>query len=370
MPHRELLPEHEPLPRRDASPPAPSQPLPRRDAPQPAPSEPLPRRIDAFTAAEPLLPQHEPLPRRGDPQPAQSQPQPLPRRGDPSMPAGEALPRRTTRTRRAGRHRSPHRLTVPSDAPALILAVPGSAAADHDGIAAEIAELAALSCPGVDIRLGYLAGESCRLSEALTFEAAPDGPHAVAGVVVPLLAGPYPAVDAQLAQAVSEVRASVLLAAHLGPHPLVAEALHGRLADAGLARQARARGLSIATAAHGVLVVADGGLEAVQTAEVAAVLLASRLSLPTATALLGDTPAISRSLSRLREAGSLRTVAAPCVIGPETPRYGLDSLSAQFGIQCSPPLGAHPAVAQLVAIRYGAALARLSMASSPAETAR
>ena len=42
-------------------------------------------------------------------------------------PRNGSLPRRTGRSQRAGRHRSPHRLSVASDAPALILAVPGSA---------------------------------------------------------------------------------------------------------------------------------------------------------------------------------------------------------------------------------------------------
>jgi len=341
--------------------PARPQPLPRRgDHQDQDQDQPLPRRT-AEPSATPAAAQSQPLPHRGDPQDQA----PLPGPGGPPVPQSEALPRRTTRSRRAGRHRSPHRLSVASDAPALILAVPGTAAADQDAVAEEIAATAELSCPGVDIRIGYLAGEAHSLSDALTFERGPEGPHAVAGVVVPLLAGPYPAIDDQLARAVSEASAAVLLAAHLGPHPLVAESLHARLADAGLARQARAHGLSVATAGHGVLVVADGGLEAVQSAEVAAVLLASRLSIPTVTALLGDSAAISRGLSLLRDAGSQRATFAPCVIGLETPRYELDSLTAQYGIPCAAPLGAHPAVAQLVAIRYGAALARLSMAGSP-----
>src|SRR5258708_28381992 len=50
---------------------------------------------------------------------------------------------------------------------------------------------------------------------------------------------------------------------HLGPHPLLAEALHTRLAEAGLARAGRAAGLSIVTSTNGVLVLADRGEEAV-----------------------------------------------------------------------------------------------------------
>jgi hypothetical protein len=40
----------------------------------------------------------------------------------------------------------------------------------------------------------------------------------------------------------------------------------------------------------------------------------------------------------------------------------LDDLSAALGAPCAPTIGAHQAIGQLVAIRYGAALASLSLA--------
>ena len=136
---------------------------------QSSPGQPLPRR-GGFPPQDPPRPptqnsHGQPLPRRGGPpqqdaprpptqsQPPQSQPpqsQPLPQRlptrgGAPggaapgSAPAGApgaqtasgnggtALPRRGAggRSRRTGRHRSLHRISVASDAPALVLAVPG-----------------------------------------------------------------------------------------------------------------------------------------------------------------------------------------------------------------------------------------------------
>ncbi len=72
------------------------------------------------------------LPTRGSGPPAPGSGLPTRGSGPPApgsgLPArGSGLPTRTTRFRPPGRHRSPHQLSVPSDAPALILAVPGPA---------------------------------------------------------------------------------------------------------------------------------------------------------------------------------------------------------------------------------------------------
>jgi hypothetical protein len=308
------------------------------------------------------VPGGEPLPRRGE---AFAQPSgPFPGRGEPTADGSGLLPRRTTRSRRPGRHRSPHRLTVASDAPVLVIAVPGAAAADAEGIADQVAAIAGESCPGVEIRVGYLDGSVRTLAEAVDFggaRASTDQPRAV---VVPLLAAPHPEIDARLAVLLRNVSDSVMLGAHLGPHPLVAEALHSRLAETGLARQSRSRGLSIAALTRGVLVLADRGDEAVEAAGVAAVLLASRVAVPTAPASLGDPAGITSAVSRLGEAGAGTPVIAPCLIGPETPGDELAAVATALDAPCAPPLGAHQAVGQLVAVRYGAALAGLSAASS------
>jgi CbiX len=314
-----------------------AQPLPRR--------EPLPQR------GQPL-PQGEPLPQRGQPLP---QGEPLPQRG-------EALPHRTGRTRRSGRHRSAHRLSLPSDAPALLLAVPGSASAASDEVSAEIAEAARQSCQGADVQVAYLEGSERRLDDALAAPAS--GPWPALAVLVPLLAGPQPRADTALQRAVARAAAQVVVAEHLGPHPLIAEALHARLAQVGLAREGRARGLSIITAANGVLVLADRGDAAVRAAGVAAVLLAGRLAAPAAHASIDDPHGIASAVTRLRDAGASRVAIAPCVIGPETDPRELDAVSAATGSLAAPPLGAHPAIGQLVAMRYGAALAGLRPADS------
>ncbi len=279
-------------------------------------------------------------------------------------PAPFQLPRRTGRSLRPGRHRSPHRLTLPSDAPVLVLAVPGAACAASDEVAAEIAAVAGMSCSGAEVRIGYLDGTTQRLADALVFDTATTSSSPLRAVVVPLLAGPHPRLDADLEDVVRRAAAPISLAGHLGPHPLVAEAVHARLAEAGLARESRARGLSIVAVANGVVVLADRGDAAIKAAGVTAVLLAARLAAPAVPASLGDPQGIDAALARLRDAGVSRPAIAPCIIGPEADHDELAGVSARTGAPCSRPLTTHPAIGQLVAMRYGAALADLRVAGS------
>ena len=362
-----------------------SQELPRRGTP-------LPQRSESLTEAAESLPQRsaslsegsesssegsESLPKRGArhggelPKRGGDLPQrgadlrqrgtDLPQRGETADGLG-ALPRRTTRTRPSGRHRSPHRLSVAPEAPALVLAVPGRAENDTSEIGSRVASIAGLSCPGVDIRVGYIEGDDLLVSECLQPTDAEQEEDRFPSVIVPLLMSPNANVDAALRRMATEPAIPAVLASHLGPHPLVAEALHTRLADAGLARQARSTGLSISADGRGVVVLADVGEQAASAAGVAAVLLASRLSVPVVPASLGDPASIVDAVSRLTDSGAPRPALAPCLIGPETNISVLDDLSAALGAPCAPVLGAHQAIGQLVAIRYGAALASLSLA--------
>jgi hypothetical protein len=362
-------------------------------SPESAPIPPLPHRRPAEFGDGETGQARTSQPSAGQPaagQPAAGQPggsQPLPRRfpagsgqcadaglpqrsaGRSENPAGSTLPRRGSgaRPRRAGRHRSLHRISVASDAPALVLAVPGRSEAAAD-LARYVAETATESCPGVEIKIGYLSGGSETLADALEPDvdqeheyARPD--HLPYAVVVPLLAGPHPLFDQAIANAVAAAQAPVMLAAALGPHPLLAGALHDRLYEVGLARASRARGLNIAAGATGVIVVADRGPQAISDAGVTTVLLASRLAVPASPASLGDPPSIDAAVQRLREAGAMHLAIAPCVIGPETDPAEFAALSAALGAPCSAPLGGHPAIAQLVAVRYGEALARIAVPS-------
>ena len=268
--------------------------------------------------------------------------------------APEPLPVRTSRFRPTGRHRSQHQLSVPPEAPALVLAVPGAESAASNDVAAGVAAAARASCPGVAVRYGYLRGGGQSLSTVLAGFRGHEGmPSAV---VVPLLICPDAEVDADLGAAVEAGSFPVILAKPLGPHPVLAGALHTRLSEAGLAHVDQIGQMSVATAAEGVMVAALGGTEALSVAGTVAVLLAARLILPVAAASLDDRASIGEATAQLREAGVRRVALAPCVIGPEFSQADVAAVASDAGLESARPLGAHPAVGQLAAMRYGAAL--------------
>lgn len=267
-----------------------------------------------------------------------------------------ALPRRTSHYRRSGRHRSPHQLSVPSDAPALILAVPGAPSAASEQIVAEVASIASASGTSNVIRAGYLGGGSQSLASVLSAFRVNGDPSMPRAVVVPLMACPHPGADAALAAAVRQAGVPVIVAAPLGPHPLLADALHARLAEAGLAHSSRTGRIGFSSTTDAVLVATVGGEEAVATAGVCSVLLAGRLAVPVVPAALDDPANVSAALGRLREARASRLAISPCMIGPECDPRLIAAVAADSGAQPAKPLGAHPAIGQLVTMRYGAAL--------------
>jgi hypothetical protein len=182
---------------------------------------------------------------------------------------------------------------------------------------------------------------------------------------VPLLTCAYPEVDRAIAAAVAAADVPILVGGHLGPHPFLAEAMHARLSEAGLARIGRAGRISIVTAADGIIVGAAGDPEeAIQIAGVVAVLLASRLTIPTVPAPLDDPGALRYAAEQLRAAQVTRVALAPCVVGPEVPAATMTAIAAT-GLECAPPLGGYPTIGHLVAIRYGAALEDPQLADVP-----
>jgi hypothetical protein len=245
---------------------------------------------------------------------------------------------------------------VPPDAPALVLAVPGAANPASDHISAEIAASASRSCPAVVVRAGYLEGDRDNLATVLAGLPRDRAGRPRVAIVVPLLTGPHPAADAALATTLADAGMLAIRTGHLGPHPLLGEALHARLAQAGLARSGRMRQINVVNAAEGVIVVVAGGPAGVGEAGMVAVLLAARLAVPVMPAALGDAPSMAEAVGRLRQARATHVALAPCVIGPEVGRGELAAAAADAGAQSAQPLGSHPALGRLAAIRYGAAL--------------
>ncbi|GDY61242.1 hypothetical protein AQJ43_08895 [Streptomyces avermitilis] len=278
------------------------------------------------------------------------------------------------RPRQPGRHRRPEPLAAPEGAPALVLAVPGTPSAATRSLAEEVVSIARSELPGLDARIGYLDGDTSefptlqsvlvRTFEERTarFEQAraagmdvkePDGPVAV---VVPLLAGPDSALLRQVRQAVMDSRIAADLTDVLGPHPLLAEALHVRLSEAGLARADRARLFTVATAADGIILASVGGDEAVQAAGITGMLLAARLAVPVMAAALDEEGSIAATAEQLRSSGSQQLALAPYLIGPEIDAGLLDAAAQEAGCSAAEALGPYPAIGKLVLAKYTTAL--------------
>ncbi|OEU92096.1 hypothetical protein AN215_06645 [Streptomyces abyssalis] len=303
------------------------------------------------------------------------------------------------RPRRPGRHRKPEPVVAPENAPALVLAVPGAPSSTVRSIAEEILSIARSELPGMDARIGYVEGDGEeyptlggvltqtaadqqaaeeRAAELAAVEAAeeaagsgrpepgagaeaPRGPKTGAeerlvALVIPLLAGPDAAGMRQIRQAVLSSGTGAELTDVLGPHPLLAEGVHVKLSEAGLARADRARLFTVATAADGIILASVGGEEAVQAAGITGMLLAARLAVPVLAAGLDEAGAVARVAAQLRESGSQQLAVAPCLIGPEVPEGLLDAAAAEAGCAVAEPLGAYPAVGKLVASTYAAKL--------------
>ncbi|GAB2741853.1 hypothetical protein GCM10010442_72650 [Kitasatospora kifunensis] len=184
-----------------------------------------------------------------------------------------------------------------------------------------------------------------------------------APVLVPLLPGPHGYLTELHALA---ERTGALLTDVLGPHPLLAEAVHVRLSEAGLARADRARLFAIATAADGVVLTTVGGEDA---AGGAGVLPAARLAVPVVAAALDVPGAVVDAVEHLRATGSQRPALAPLVIGPEVAEGLLLAASEETGCPSAAVLGAYPTLGQLIAAAYLAVLPAPVAEPLPAEEA-
>ncbi|GAA4027488.1 hypothetical protein GCM10022232_86590 [Streptomyces plumbiresistens] len=265
-------------------------------------------------------------------------------------------------------------MAAPEGAPALLLAVPGTPGIATRSLAEEVVSIARSELPGLDARIGYLDGDDAEFPtlqavlvhaaevRAARYEQAkaagadvkePDGPVAV---VVPLLAGPDGSLLRRIRQAVMDSRIAADLTDVLGPHPLLAEALHVRLSEAGLARADRARLFTVATAADGIILASVGGEEAVQAAGITGMLLAARLAVPVMAAALDQEGSISSVAEQLRSSGSQQLALAPYLIGPEIDSALVAEAAAEAGCSAAEPLGPYPAIGKLALAKYTTAL--------------
>ncbi|MBB6000600.1 hypothetical protein HNR25_004351 [Streptomonospora salina] len=283
----------------------------------------------------------------------------------------DRLPPRDLPRRRSGRHRNPLSFDSWVGTPTLVLAVPAETGSSDDGsdgagIGAEMADLVRAYRPEVTLRHGRAGSPD--LVEALAgLESRED--HPLRGVVVPLVTGPHRPTSEAVDAAVAEAGADVRVTEALGPHPMLAETLHLRLAEAGFVRADRMRLISVVAPGtqmtDGVVVGAVGGDEGISAAGVTAVLLAARLGITVLPADLEDRGSLDDAFQQLSAAGCARPVIAPCAVGPEFPAERLDELARHYDARASAPLGAGSTLAKIAALRYAEVLNTLGAEVPP-----
>jgi hypothetical protein len=281
-------------------------------------------------------------------------------------PGRQAMPSRQQAVRPprpAGRHRRPVPASLPQSAPALVLAVPGSDADLAAGPVSELTAVLRVDNPAVDVRAARLDGggrsDPSDIRAVLADAAARRPAGAPCAVVIPLLATPNPPVLRRLREAVVASEVNAVISGFVNSNAMIAEALHIRLAEAGLARADRVRLFSIVTAADGILIATVGGPDGAGAANVTSVLLAARLALPVITASLDSSPSVQDGVMRLKEMGVNRLAIAPCLIGPEASRSDLEAMAV--AAECAAPLGAHSNIAKLAAMSYGQAISQMEI---------
>jgi sirohydrochlorin ferrochelatase len=200
--------------------------------------------------------------------------------------------------------------------------------------------------PDVPVRLGHIELNEPPLDDTLA---------ALRGeaVLVPLLLGRGYHVKQDLPQALA--RAPHLqgrIAAPLGPHPLLAEALHARLVEAGYRHGHR-------TSPRSAVILAAAGSrdpDSARDTDQAAALLSARLGgipvLPAFASAGGAT--VADSVRVLTSRGHHRIALASYFTAPG--RFATETAAAAPWLTAA-PLGAHPAMARLVLDRYDQALA-------------
>ncbi|HLK01426.1 MAG TPA: hypothetical protein VKU39_16180, partial [Streptosporangiaceae bacterium] len=205
-----------------------------------------------------------------------------------------------------GRHRRPLPASLPEGSPALVLAVPATQDDAINGVAKEIAMIIGLDNPALDVQLAKIGegnGDPDGIRSVLSDAAARRPAGAPSSIVVPLLVTPHPPVVRAIQEAIQVTGVNALVSEVFNTNSVLAETLHIRLADAGLARADRVRKFSITTSADGIVVAAIGGAAGLSSANVTSVLLCARLALVAQPAVLDGQPSIEEQAARLQQMG-------------------------------------------------------------------
>jgi sirohydrochlorin ferrochelatase len=246
-----------------------------------------------------------------------------------------------------------------SRGPVLIAVAHGSR--DPEALRTVTALLASIRAerPGLRVELGHIELNEPSLPAVL--DAIPAGTDTV---LVPLLFGRGHHVKHDIPHALSgapHLRATV--AEPLGGHPLLAAALHERLLEAGWAEPVRTGTCAVVLAAAG-----SRDPESAAAVERTAAQLRERLGgavrvVPAYAS--AARPAVAEAVAALRTEGHNRIALASCFIAPG--RFSA-RCAAEAPWIAAAPVGAHPALAQLVLHRFGEARAAATRTATSAAT--
>ncbi len=231
--------------------------------------------------------------------------------------------------------------------PALVLVAHGSRDPRALATVRRLVERIRRQRPGLPVHLGHIELNAPLLPDTL---AALGDREAV---LVPLLLSRGYHVRQDIPEMADASRVRARFAAPLGPHPLLVETLHQRLAEAGW----RDPETGAERAASGIVLAAAGSRDpdaATDTGRTAA-LLADRLGVPVVPAYASAAaPTVAEAVRALAARGRHRVALASYFTAPG--RFATECAEAAPGIAAA-PLGAHPALARLVLHRYDQALA-------------
>ncbi|KPI20748.1 cobalamin (vitamin B12) biosynthesis CbiX protein [Actinobacteria bacterium OV450] len=215
--------------------------------------------------------------------------------------------------------------------------------------------------PRLDVRLGHVELNRPLLGDTLRNTTG-------AAVLVPLLLGRGHHVKRDLpAAAARAAHLDTRVAAPLGPHPLLVEALYERLLEAGWTPGTDTSGPGTGRGADrgpgrgagpAVVLAAAGSRDPDSAADTrrTAALLSERLGgVPVVPAYASASPAVADAVRALTARGHHRVAVASYFTAPG--RFAAQSAAAAPG-PAAAPLGDHPALARLVLRRYDEALAR------------
>ncbi|WP_374196455.1 sirohydrochlorin chelatase [Streptomyces sp. b94] len=231
---------------------------------------------------------------------------------------------------------------APGGTPALVVVAHGSRDPRALSTVRALLDRVRALRPGLPVHLGHI-----ELNEPLlpdTLAALGDG----AAVLVPLLLSRGHHVKRDIPEMAAASPARTRVAAPLGPHPLLVDALHDRLAEGGRPVDAGPD--------HAVVLASAGSRDPDSRTDTArtAALLSARLGAPVVPAYASAAaPTVPEAVRALEARGYRDIAVASYFTAPG--RFATECAAAAPRI-ASAPLGTHPAMARLLLHRYDRAL--------------